>query len=236
MNKKIHITILLLIGLFSNLKISSAQGTVTLLSVTQISGFPVCPDSAFEGQFYTLGIWVKNVGSDTLTSSDTVFVRLMNLDSSVQITQEDIATSNFQMLSPGDSGVINIGYQFDNLRYKSGSNIVVVWPRVANVANSAADSLELLVCYVPIVSVGNEIKDPDDFSVFPNPFSGMVTLMSQKENTAESVRILDGSGRIILQNLPFSGPLDLSKLNSGFYFIEILKSNLVKHRMKIIKL
>lgn len=65
-----------------------------------------------------------------------------------------------------------------------------------------------------------------DFTIYPNPGNGMVTIDASGMQP-EEIKIMDGLGRIIKDfKSPFSGSaqitLDLTGLQSGYYFVNIL--------------
>ncbi|TXF77337.1 T9SS type A sorting domain-containing protein [Chryseobacterium sp.] len=69
--------------------------------------------------------------------------------------------------------------------------------------------------------------------LYPNPSKGIVYLNSAEK--VKSIVLYDTSGRKILEPKIKNSQIDISKLNSGTYFIEIEKSDGVKVFEKILK-
>ncbi len=64
----------------------------------------------------------------------------------------------------------------------------------------------------------------ENFTLFPNPSSGNVSIESKKRSTSNArVVVFDSQGRLLqkLEGLPSGSAMDLSALESGVYFVQI---------------
>lgn len=213
-------------------RISNAQSFS--LSITNITGFPIVPDSAFEGTLYNPQYRVKNLGNTVITN-DTIFIELRN--DSATVIQSVIASIPIQSLLPNDSIDVTSNYSFLSSNYRTGSNIVVVWPRLSNTGIvTTLDSVIFNVFFVPLAST-NQINQPsEEFSFFPNPVSNEIFIISKNESFIERVRILNEIGQEVFCMKRFSKHLNVTFLPKGFYFLEIKARHGVYSRKKFIKL
>lgn len=94
-----------------------------------------------------------------------------------------------------------------------------------------------------IVKLGSvstaQIEKESDFGlfVFPNPSSGVFTIASNAGTDKATLRVLNVMGELVIEEKKISGnslTLDLSKLTSGIYFVEINNSGATS-RKSIIK-
>ncbi|AZQ61184.1 T9SS type A sorting domain-containing protein [Flammeovirga pectinis] len=61
----------------------------------------------------------------------------------------------------------------------------------------------------------------NQISVYPNPSNGMVYIKNLGDNTLNTIVIRNSNGQIIEQGVNLNSTIDLSKYNSGIYFIRI---------------
>ncbi|HBS85896.1 MAG: hypothetical protein A2W91_08925 [Bacteroidetes bacterium GWF2_38_335] len=81
-----------------------------------------------------------------------------------------------------------------------------------------------------------EEKTPDRFSVFPNPASKLITIISPRENSMKEIKITDLNGKIIMQQ-QISGTkndVELPELNPGYYFIDYYLNGMHSGSVKIL--
>lgn len=88
-------------------------------------------------------------------------------------------------------------------------------------ASSDHQNAELRPKLVVTYDLNSSISEIEavEFSLFPNPSAGIIHL--QTSETIESVDILDISGKLVLSEENPSTTLDVSRLNSGNYFIQV---------------
>ncbi|MFN4253894.1 MAG: T9SS type A sorting domain-containing protein [Saprospiraceae bacterium] len=73
----------------------------------------------------------------------------------------------------------------------------------------------------PITAEDRTGTDADGFEIFPNPTSGMVTLLLPDDNPTD-VELVDATGRRVLRTSGSAGiDMDLSGLPNGFYWLKI---------------
>ena len=70
---------------------------------------------------------------------------------------------------------------------------------------------------------GLDEHENDAIHVYPNPTSDFITLALKEDFSGSSIELMDESGRIVLISEVYSKEiqLDVSKLESGVYFITI---------------
>ena len=83
-----------------------------------------------------------------------------------------------------------------------------------------------LVVNTPIAELGVKGIDLIEFNVYPNPVLNILTIENPNTEMME-VMILDGSGRILKEELVMSGisTIDCSNLTSGIYFVKVKIGN-----------
>jgi PKD repeat protein len=78
--------------------------------------------------------------------------------------------------------------------------------------------------YIHVGDVGIDEVKTDEFSLYPNPSSGMVHIRSVNEKEVNEILIRNIQGQHVASFAPVSGlvqTIDLSTLDKGLYFIEI---------------
>ncbi|MBK7388826.1 MAG: T9SS type A sorting domain-containing protein [Bacteroidetes bacterium] len=210
------LSISLLAGWFS---LVQAQGT-TGLKVTQMIGYPVLPDTAYEGVSYTITLNLRNYSNSTINGGVNI---VLKTDSGT------VAITTFAglVLFPNDSATQLIQtYNFDSQTYKAGNNIVVVWPVVQGAPAFPIDTFFTQVYFVPLASLNAPEVESIKFALYPNPATSKLKIVGAAEEPLEYVRILMPDGRQVTQILPFGdGIIDIRRLNPGIYFLEASSKN-----------
>ena len=210
------LSISLLAGWFS---LVQAQGT-TGLKVTQMTGYPVLPDTAYEGVSYSVTIKILNFSNSTINGGVDI---LLKTDSGT------VAITTFPglVLFPNDSVTQLIQtYNFDTQTYKAGNNIVVVWPVVQGAPAFPIDTFFTQVYFVPLASLNAPEVEAIKFAMYPNPATSELKVVSSSDEQLEYVRILMPDGRQVSQLLPLGdGIIDIRRLNPGIYFLEASSKN-----------
>jgi hypothetical protein len=233
MKRKLIVFIAALLLVCLTVQIGNSQK----LKVTDLSGFPVCPsDSAFEGQVDSFSIQVVNLDINSVTVGDFLYVIFQN-DSAPSIKTDTVFSVYIDSLQGQDTlNYTTAPYTFTVSRYKTGNNIVVVWPKIANDTSSTADSLNICVFFVPLQSLNILNVFNSGFFIFPNPVIKLLNLSRGDGNSIEYVRITNDIGQEILFRRTIEKQLDVGFLSEGFYFIEIKERNGVISRKKFLKL
>lgn len=206
----------LLAGWFS---LVQAQGT-TGLQVTQMAGYPVLPDTAYEGVSYTVTLKVNNNSNIAINGGVNIVLKA----DSGSVTLTSFAGL---VLLPGDSTTTLIQtYNFDTQTYKAGNNIVVVWPVVQGAPAFPVDTFFTQVYFVPLASLNAPEVEAIKFAMYPNPATSELKIVPAAEEPLEYVRILMPDGRQVTQLLPLGdGFIDIRRLNPGIYFLEASSKN-----------
>ncbi|HKR06561.1 MAG TPA: T9SS type A sorting domain-containing protein [Bacteroidia bacterium] len=232
--KRFLLITLLLAGIFS--KNSFAQQI--LMTVTSVDSFPVLPlDTAYENDQYNFNIHVSNLGSGVVPVLDTCRVFLMNTDTNFS-TIETLGKIYIDTLHGNDNFSIPVfSYQFTPATYKTGNNIVVVWPRINSNPGATFDSLQIdTVYFVPLLSINMLSEQIQSFFLFPNPVTDQIRINSNHQNSIEYVRISNDLGQTVMFRRSAGKNLDVRFLSKGFYFIEITERNGTVSRKKFLKL
>lgn len=193
----------------------NGQGTSSL-KVTQLAGYPVVPDTAFEGVPYSVTVKINN--NSNVAVNGTVDILLKTDSATVTLT-----SFGGLVLLPGDSTTQLIQtYNFTSQQYKAGNNIVVVWPVAQGAPAMPIDSLFSNVFFVPLAGVPVPEEPSASFSIYPIPTSQFICIQPESGEPIEQVRIYNPEGRLA-KGWFFSreGVIDVRNLRSGLYLIEI---------------
>ncbi|NUY81098.1 T9SS type A sorting domain-containing protein [Flavobacterium sp. MAH-1] len=91
--------------------------------------------------------------------------------------------------------------------------------------------------YTPLVFTSADCslgigENPRNFSVWPNPVDRTVSIAF--DGNVEKFRLIDASGRVVIQGSPVQNQIDLAQLSGGLYFLEI-ESDGKSYRTKLLK-
>ncbi|MFZ6053319.1 fibronectin type III domain-containing protein [Halocola ammonii] len=84
--------------------------------------------------------------------------------------------------------------------------------------------------FMTLVGVGE--YELSGVSVFPNPFSNSITIDSEQK--LDNIRVMNVAGQVVYETAGDSRVIDLSKLESGVYFLEVKADSMI-NRMRIVK-
>lgn len=223
--RQLSFVLLLFMGVLSG----NLNAQTNSLYISSMPAFPDLPqDSAYEGISYTFDLIIIN---NTSTTFNSVLSFNMRVDTSVTTFLTNPQTT----MLPGDTLNLTVPlFDFTQPQFKVGNNIVVVWPGVNGVA-IPIDSFITNVFFVPLNSLpGNYLKE-ETFKIYPVPARNILHINSPNLNTVEYVRIINLSGQpVCLFPTPGNGPIDISFLKPGIYFVEII-SEFQSTRMKFVK-
>lgn len=209
----------------------------TGLYVSSVISNPSCfaPDTAHESVTYNLTFTVTNMSAGTIVNADTLFIMFRN-DSLAQPIEEVVAQIGVDSIAFLDTINLTTTYQFTQNKYKSGGNIVVVWPRVSNTSSVLIDSIRVNVIFEPLAGLTMLHVKNETFSVVPNPASDEIRWILQPKNDIEYVRILNDAGQEVFYENTQKNLVDINFLSQGFYFLEIKSKSGNLLRKKFLKL
>ncbi len=80
-------------------------------------------------------------------------------------------------------------------------------------------------------------EEVNNFKIFPNPASTMISIESPKSNMEYNINIYNSTGSLVnrVQTLQGTKEINISNLSSGIYFVEILYKNKRKMEKLIVK-
>lgn len=198
-------------------------------------------------------VQIKNVGVDSITSSDTTYFRmsgdLLGLTNEVGVTYNgtltlypgEIDTLNIYAIKGTGTGQFNIptNTNFPELYayIVSRSGVwhndpgVTVTGTQASVGGDNMGTIEN-VTFGTVTGIGNVSGfEKTGLSVYPNPTSGNLSFKYEFSNTEATARITDLSGRVVLvkEYGKLSGSKELTinvaALTNGMYYLELVAGN-----------
>jgi len=124
----------------------------------------------------------------------------------------------------GIAGIFNqpLGY------FEAGAWLMCVKDNNANIILDIGGHCYDFMTNAPIIKNNTQIK------IFPNPFSKNIVIESSYEKLDISIYNIFGY-EVITQELNMNNTINLSKLNSGIYFLRIIEDDKIIHSEKIIK-
>lgn len=172
------------------------------------------PDTAHVNQTYSFQFIVTNVDSGSFNGAVTIKFKVDTFQNTFGVNQ----TGN---LVPFDTFSVAVdNFTFDpNAQFRTGDNVVVVWPSVNNAV--AGDSLFLNV-FIPDPNSITENELGSNVLIFPNPAKNVLTVgFNSPENAVEQVRIHTINGQLLINHVG-TGPVDVSQLPRGVYLLEVV--------------
>ncbi len=186
-----------------------AQGS---LGVISMPGFPDLPaDSAKEGQLYNFQVVVSNTTGSTIQGPITLMMRVDSTDVILDTINNPVSGS-----STFTQGINN--FSFTQPTFKTGNNIVVVWP-VVNLS-VAIDTFYTDVYFIPLLS-NIEIEDPFGLTIYPNPATEFIYLESDGKSEISEAALFDIQGQLIRRFNDPARMINIEQVPTGMYFLYI---------------
>ena len=184
------------------------------IGVVSMPGFPAMPsDTAFEGQLYTFDVVVSNTATGSVQGP---LALNMKIDSITTI----LDTITNPILGGGTVTKTIADYNFSQPLFKTGNNIVVVWPSINN-STIQVDTFYTNVYFVPLLSnIEYPLQDP--LMVYPNPVSDFLKVQVPDETILKEYLLLDDLGRIMQSSRMYNNMIDLRNVPSGVYFLRLV--------------
>ncbi|MBL7882776.1 MAG: T9SS type A sorting domain-containing protein [Bacteroidia bacterium] len=189
-------------------------------------------DTVVAGGTYAYDIFLTNIGNQPFSDSVSIYTAV--LDSFLGFSVVSVFHSNsIVSLFPSDSVFFTLTetYNLSPLGYKTGIDVIVVWPIAASAI--AIDSLMFELFILDPTSI-SEFDVQQLIKIFPNPTFDNCTFDLPDGYSIKSVRLFDMQGKEVAVQLNGSC-IGLQQLALGVYLIDVeLQSN--KHlKAKIIK-
>jgi hypothetical protein len=233
--------------------VSCAEGSDGYAEVVVFGGTPPYYYSWSNGTVGASAIYNLSAGNYSCEISDIngcTYTTTFSIDD-FQGTVPEIIGLNilepFSIETYSTNQIPNASYEWSviggNILQGQGSNFIQVqW------ANSSFASINLIIttatgCQTSLtffldtaLSLNDKDKHPIQWSTFPNPTSDMLTISITGTVKPIDYRMLDVTGRIVLQGQVAEGlnNLSVSQLSSGIYTIEIQPTVSTRHRQQIV--
>ena len=104
---------------------------------------------------------------------------------------------------------------------------------LGNGTNTSSNIPVFVTC--PTIILSNETFENSNFSVFPNPTNDFITIKSFFIDSIKQIKIIDVSGKVILNKQNDFENINVLDLKSGLFFIEIKSENEKTTYIKFIK-
>ncbi|MFI5218927.1 MAG: T9SS type A sorting domain-containing protein [Bacteroidia bacterium] len=234
-------SILLLIILILPLKtVAQSGGSLGIIGIS--ANFPqvINGDTAYEDSSYAfISFQIANL--DTSLFTGNLYIELHVDTGGGLLFADSILLSSNPVTIPGlgtalvfDSSV----YNFSGSKYKAGSNIVVVWPKLIGGTIAISDSLQTEVFFVPSTTGISDLFEAGNlFYLYPNPANDFIEVIIKNKKDIEGVRFYDLRGRLLKDVMYLSqSKLDVRDLSNGCYFLELILNNQRKFATKFMKL
>jgi hypothetical protein len=179
------------------------------------------PPGVYDIAFETF-VTVKNFGSDTLNS---LFLNSRLFTFYPCWVNHYLGSFNIT-IAPGDSVEVAMGYLYDYSLYNPGpvlSYSACFWTSAPN-GKIDSDHANDSACFSFQMPVGIEEQHDEDFSVYPNPASSVLTCKTgAASGDAVLYQVLDLHGRMLDSGtlLHDLAGIDLSGLQPGIYFVKL---------------
>jgi hypothetical protein len=215
--------------------------TYVKINTTPITGTTYVDSCLLYKGIYTYmvrALKLENVPSGTYYNmSEGIMDTAMNVNDFTSLAQFTMAiVGNTVSLTPTSTFSATYSWDFGNGSSSSLSSPSVIY---GSNGNYVITLIATHACYtdtsvkpVSITEVAiNELTDNEEVLIFPNPTTGMIFITTSK-NESPTIRIISVDGKKIMEKvLPASGvPIDLSHLQKGIYFVEVIsgKEKVVK--------
>jgi plastocyanin len=163
----------------------------------------------------------------TITLGDDVVFSLSSEHNAVEVSQSTWNNNGSTPLAGGFS--VNFGGgPVSSSQLGVGTHYYVCSPHASGGMKG--------VIIVEVATDISTIKNRVGISIFPNPTKDIITIKGNSDLIGLQYRIFDQLGRLVLENTLHSEltPVDISKLHSGVYFVEII--GVKRKGLKLIKI
>lgn len=177
------------------------------------------PDTVSYGDTANISVYIKNADTVPFSGSMSLY---MGLDTNMQLPVIDSTSLFINNFLPGDSVPMSFLTIFDTTsgangqHFRTGNNIVVVWPKTTNINGSAQKEVFI---ETPLYASKNELLLPDPIP-YPNPTKDKVNVPTSYKT--EELKLYNNMGVAYPVRMMSKGSIDLSEIPSGIYFLHIL--------------
>ena len=191
-----------------------AQSVELAYGSSKVAGIP---DTTEFNKRFTASFYLVNIGSDTI--EDPVEIRYSVDDQKNLWNYKVVAVSpsNFDWL-PGDSLYFEFEDSIVAPTYRTGDNIIVIWP---SSTVSSGGTLETYETSAMVFDSNNSVSLIEESSLnlflYPNPVIDRMKVNCACDFTWE---IFDANGRFVKDGT--DGNIDVSELANGNYFIHVI--------------
>jgi hypothetical protein len=133
------------------------------------------------------------------------------------------------LLNPGDTVAKTIIVHVSGPQFMVGPSVVVIWP-----ISTHGHALDSLTLHINVLEPSG-ITGIDEQSIKAYAINNMMMLQVEQDIQLRQVRILDVSGREILNQINPSAIIPLPQMESGIYLMEITYNNNQRKLFKFFK-
>ncbi len=113
--------------------------------------------------------------------------------------------------------------------------VAAVWSKDGDtcISDYAKDIIQIddFICLILIIGIDQ--NDNNQLTIYPNPANNILNVTNKDGNGIEEITLYNLSSQKVFQGKPENGVLDISKLPSGMYIVEVLVGE-KKFRQKVI--
>jgi len=211
----------LILNFFISFFLFASQTEAQTLSLDSISGFP---DSVNNGQQVSMTLWLS-VNGFVFQGDLAILMNSVNHDN----TPDTLYYNPSDSVGANGVETLQIVHTFSAAELDGGDNIVVVWPASAN-GSVNPDSITFQHLVLRNVGI-SENEKTQVVELYPSPVYDFLRLRMSHPEKVEQVRVLDVLGKELLRFDSAVTRFNISSLNSGVYFVEVLN----KDHSKVVK-
>lgn len=184
------------------------------------------PQDTFVRMYY----YVKNTGTASFSG---VLTTHLKTDKGVFHINDTTVNS----LNPGDSLNVSVPMYFSASAFKTGSNIIIIWPTGTGAKTVDSAKRQVTLYYLAngkLTSLFAAAGSDPSLQAYPNPLSGWLYINHPIEESVKDILVYDLTGHQVLMQTN-NDRADLSTLTNGVYFARIRTYSGKEALIKLVK-
>lgn len=189
-------------------------------------------DTVMAGGTYVYDVLIENRGNQTFLDSFSIYTAVVDSFFGYNVVSTYNSNALVTIL-PGDTLVVSLTetYNLSPLGYKTGIDVIVVWPIATSAATADSLMFELFILDPTAI---HEFDLQKMLKLYPNPSSDKCTIDLLDNTGIKAVRLFDISGKeypVIMNGTT----IHLQHLAEGYYIIDVELQNNKHAKAKFIK-